>query len=294
VAIIDSTKILSLINSSGFPFQHSCASRIAALDGFEVAQEVPFTFPGSNGPLLGVHGTVDIVASHRATSDSDDIVCLVTETKKANEDIKKWIFFENDQKNPKWPLFVLDKNMGNTKAVMLTRTITLPKLGYTAQSNYQYCSNAIETNSQFSTINRNQTEKVYQSLKQVAHATRALLQIPKVIEGLNDLGKMDYNHLIFLPVVLTTAELYIPKYDKKLLIKGEIDQRDFDLGLPRKWLTYDLPLPDYLSYQIARPENSLITVEKLTVFIVNADSLEEFFEKSSDVRTIKDVPQRIM
>jgi hypothetical protein len=292
VAIIDSTKILSLINSSGFPFQHSCASRIAALDGFEVAQEVPFTFPGSNGPILGVHGTIDIVATHRATSDSDDIVCLVTETKKANEDIKKWIFFENDQKNPKWPLFAFDKNIGNTKAVMLTRTVTLPKLGYTAQSNYQYCSNAIETNSQFSTINRNQTEKVYQSLKQVAHATRALLQIPKVIEGLNDLGKMIYNHLILLPVVLTTAELYIPKFDKKLLVKGEIDQKDFELGPPRKWLTYDLPLPDYISYPVSRPDNSLITVEKLTVFIVNADSLEEFFEKSSEVQTIEDVPQR--
>ena len=158
-------------------------------------------------------------------------MCLVTETKKANEDIKKWIFFENDQKNPKWPLFAFDKNIGNTKAVMLTRTVTLPKLGYPAQPNYQYCSNAIETNSQFSTINRNQTEKVYQSLKQVAHATRALLQIPKVIEGLNDLGKMIYNHLILLPVVLTTAELYIPKFDKKLLVKGEIDQKTLNLAL---------------------------------------------------------------
>jgi len=289
---LDSTNMLNLVNTSGFPFQHNCASRIAALNGFEVAQEVPFTFPGSNGPLLGVHGTVDIVATHRATPESDDIVCLVTEAKKANEDIKKWIFFENDQKNPKWPMFAFEKNMGNTKAVMLSRTITLPLLDYPAQSNYQYCSNAIETNSQLSAINRNQTEKVYQSLKQVAHATRALLQMPKVIEGLNDLGGMVYNHLIFLPVVLTTAELYIPKFDKKSLVKGEIDQKDFELGPPRKWLTYDLPLPDYISYQISRPENSIITVEKLTVFIVNADSLEEFFEKSCEARTIEDVPQR--
>lgn len=291
MSTIDSTKILNLVNSSGFPFQHNCASRIAALNGFEVAQEVPFTFPGSNGPILGVHGTVDIVATHRARPESNDIVCLVTEAKKANEDIKKWVFFENDQKNPKWPLFVFEKTMGNTKDVMLSRTITLPLLDYPAQSNYQYCSNAIETNSQLSAINRNQTEKVYQSLKQAAHATRALVQIPKVIEGLNDLKGMAYTHLIFLPVVVTTADLYIPKFDKKTLVNGEIDQIDFELGPPRKWLTYDLPLPDYISYPVSRPDNSLITVEKLTVFIVNAASLEEFFEKSSDVRTIEDVPQ---
>jgi hypothetical protein len=293
MTIIDSTKILNLVNSSGFPFQHNCASRIAALNGFEVAQEVPFTFPGTNGPILGVHGTVDIVATHRATPESDDIVCLVTEVKKANEDIKKWIFFENDQKNPKWPMFVCEKNMGNTKAVMLSRTITLPLLDYPTQSSYQYCSNAIETNSQLTAINRNQTEKVHQSLKQVAHATRALLQIPKVIEGLDDLRGTVYNHLILLPVVVTTAELYIPKFNKKSLVNGEIDQKDFELGPPRKWLTYDLPLSDYISYQISRPEIGLIiTVEKLTVFIVNADSLEEFFEKSCEARTIEDVPQK--
>src|SRR5260221_14566197 len=76
-------KIRELLNFSGYPFQHFCGDKLAKLAGFQVAAEVPFTHPPTNGPLLGVHGAIDLLA---ACPSSDDSVLLffIVECKKAN------------------------------------------------------------------------------------------------------------------------------------------------------------------------------------------------------------------
>lgn len=58
-----SEKIREILNYSGYPFQHHCADKIAGLDSYQVAAEVPFTHPQTNGPVLGVHGSIDLLAA---------------------------------------------------------------------------------------------------------------------------------------------------------------------------------------------------------------------------------------
>ena len=291
--MLDSSKdkILDLINQSGFPFQHHCAKRIKSIGKFEVAQEVPYTYPGSNGPLLGVHGTIDILATARDAQETENIICFVVEAKKANKELKKWFFFENQEKNPRWPAFVFElENSKGGRSTAVTRTLTLPDVDYVSPASYQFCSNALETNEQLSAINKSQQEKVYNSLKQAAHASRAFMNMPKAIEGLKDLTKGSYKNLIFLPVVVTNADLFIPKFSRKALLDGEIKPKNFDLGESLKWLTYDFPLPDYSSYSFTRPDGKSILMEKLTVFIVNINSLEEFFDNARNIQTINGIP----
>src|ERR1035437_2774657 len=126
----DSGRALTLLNDSGFPFQHACAHRIALLDGYQLAVEVPFTHPVTNGPLVGLPGTSDIIAVHPARS-ADLLVCFVIECKRASARIKNWVFVTNQRQSPRWPTFIYSTQLpaqGNQLAV--TRSVTFPELGY--------------------------------------------------------------------------------------------------------------------------------------------------------------------
>lgn len=288
----DVDKVRELLNVTGFPFQHHCADRISKLPNFQVSAEVPFTYPATNGVLLGVHGAVDLLAAC-PSSNGDVLVLFVIECKKANDKIKNWIFLPNKRQSPKWPLFFFSEWPANkSMQVGVTRSATFPGLGLARSADFDFCINGIEANAALTTPNRDQSEKIYNPLKQVVHGAIAVQGAsPRIVEGIEHLRNVQYPIHLYIPVIVTTANLYTADFPVDQLSHGEIQPGTLSLNGPRKWLTFEFALPDYLSGFVKR-EGGSISVAKRTVFIVNDQSIDEFFAGALDVANLMGVPVR--
>lgn len=273
----DAERIRNLLNFSGYPFQHYCADRISRLEKFQLTTEHPFTYPASNAALLGAHGSIDILAAC-PTNEGDTLVWFVVECKKANDKIKNWILLPNRHQSPKWPTFTITlEEPDGDQTVMVTRNAVFPDLGYESGSDFEFCINGIEANTALKATNANQSEKIYNPLRQVVHGTRAFeVSAPKLVEGIKYTrsGKSYLN--IFLPVIVTTANIYTVDVPVSKVSQGEIPADALQLSSPKKWATYEFPLPDYLGYSFKRGKGKT-TVAKRTVFIVNEKAIDEFF-----------------
>ena len=286
-------KTLEILNNTGFPFQHFCANQIAQIDGYEVSMEVPYTDPPTNGPILGVHGQIDILAVHTSQSD-DALVCFIIECKRANEKIKNWILLPNKQQKPVWPttIFCMEA-AGQPQQLSVARNARFPSLGYHEGSDFEYCINGIEMNSHMQAINREPAEKIFKPLQQVAHGSHGYeLMFPKVVEGIDLLREPKHSMLVSVPVIVTTANLYLAEFDPSTVVMGDIPANGLDLGQPKPWLSYEYPLPDHQSYEINREDGSVVAVGKRTIFIVNDKYLTEFFAKASDVVLSNEPPRK--
>jgi len=287
---IDPGRVLTLLNESGFPFQHACAHRIALVDGYQVAVEVPFTHPPTNGPLLGLHGTSDIIAVHPARS-ADLLVCLVIECKRASARITNWIFLTNQRQSPKWPTFFYSTRLpaqGNQLAV--TRSLTFPQLGYQSGGDFDYCVNWLEANAELNQLNRDQAQRIYAPLKQAAHGTRALeATAPKVVEGIEYFRLSSVAHILYVPTIVTTAHIYVGAIPADRVVDGEMTPDSLVLSEPSKWATVEFGMPDYLGYTVGRGSGQT-GVTKRTLFVVNDHHLEEFLVGVLDVQRLSMTP----
>lgn len=279
-------KVRTVLNDTGFPFQHWCSEIIANIQGYEAAMEVPFTFPKSNGPILGTPGQIDILACAPSTERGWQ-VCLVIECKRASEKIKHWVMLPNPRQSPKWPTLFFS-NVDYQQGV--TRSVVFPDLGYLRGSDFDYAIHGIELNSKLA-VNRESEEKMFKPMKQVAHASRGLeSQVPTIIEEINAFRPENRKNTLYIPVIVTTADLYLGSFSVGDVLNGDIEPSKLKLGEPKKWLTFEFPLPDYLSYNLQR-DGGTITVGKRTLFVVNAKSLSEFCENIRHIEKVSEIPR---
>ncbi|WP_238440059.1 hypothetical protein, partial [Frankia sp. AgB1.8] len=94
---------------------------------------------------------------------------------------------------------------------------------------------------------------------------------------------------IYLPVVITTADIYLAEFEPQEAASGIIPPGRLALGGPKQWISYEFPLPDYLGYEIRREDNSA-SVKKRTIFIVNESSLEDFLVGALSVSKLDEIP----
>lgn len=285
----DSERVRTFLNASGYPFQQYCGMKLSKLDQFQVSAEVPITHPRTVGATLGVHSAIDLVAAR--LTNYGMLIFFIIECKKANDKIKNWILLRNQLQSPRWPTFTFSKSNGQAPFVLgITRSVTFPTLGYGHSEDYDFCINAIEANTALSNMNREQAEKVYNSLKQAMHGTYAFeTTYPKIVEGIRYLADSQSITSLYVPVVVTTANIYTPSILTQNIIQGEIPSDSFDLGEARKWASFEFALPDYLSYGAER-EGGSISLPKRTVFIVNDKHMDEFFKGASNPATTFQVP----
>lgn len=285
---LDKTKITDYFNETGFPFQQWCLETIRNIDKDHGAwihlgiPEHPFTFPKSEGPTLGVHGAIDIVAVRGVEGMKKSLLFLVIECKRANKDTKNWIFLPDKHEGK--PAFLFSRIISEPfmEEIVVSRETTFPELGYSYSGDFDYCYQSIEINETQTKINRNQEERIYKSLRQVNHGTCALeRKIPKNlhIEGLDRAFNFTrWESFIYVPVIVTTASLFIANFNYKNIKDGNILPGVVDYQ-EKKWLTYEFPLPDFISYKT--PEG--LHLEKRTTFIVNHASLVEFLQKVGNI-----------
>jgi hypothetical protein len=295
---IEKEKAVNLLNQTGFPFQYDCANRIRKVKAkfkwgeqeYHLAMEVPYTHPKTNGPIIGLHSTIDMIAMQNVSEGNRDaIILFVIECKKASSKIKNWLFLGEDDNEIKRTSFICSElEKGWKEKLGVTRDIIFPKLGYDNCSNFDYCINGFETNSELTQINRNMEDNIYKPLKQAVQGCYAIEnRYPKLIEGLTEyFRELKFKYFLYMPVVLTTANLYKINADYSKITDGEISIDAVNIGEPRKWLTYEFPLPDYLSYEAKGNR----VIERRTVFIVNDKYIEEYF---SNVYSIYGINENI-
>lgn len=298
-------KFTDLYNKTGIPFQYWCLSILRKVSNYQGIPEFSFTHPSSSGAQLGKSSSADILALKIPARNRhqwfNGLVLFSIECKRANPEIKNWVFSKDPSKEdavlPTYLLkIVKEKEVGHIK--LFEHTIkkegVFPGLGYNSLENLDCCLHGVEFNNDLTNINRNQNEIIYKSLLQTNHALNALFCKFKYpfpnIEGLYFPGEEEINKILFLPIVITTANLFIANYDPiKVDFKtGKIDQKDIKFNGPRKWLTYEFPLPDYLKHSgeiscIPGQETTkiLINAERITTFIVNSEHWAEFLQKFS-------------
>jgi hypothetical protein len=285
----DSEQIRTFLNASGYPFQQYCGLKLSQLDHFQVSAEVPITHPKTVGANLGVHSAIDLVAARQTNYGM--LIFFIIECKKANDKVKNWILLQNQLQDPRWPTFAFSKANEQEPFVLgITRSVTFPALGYVHSADYDFCINGIEANTALSAMNREQAEKIYNSLKQAMHGTYAFESTyPKVVEGINYLRDAQSITSLYVPVVITTANIYTPSIVTENITHGEIPPDSFELGELRKWASFEFALPDYLSYGAGR-EGGNIYLPKRTAFIVNDKHMDEFFKGAAEPATTFEAP----
>ncbi|GEM_PF-1154088 len=267
--VIKQNEIVDLLNSTGIPFQDWIAYTIGKNKNYHYQVEVPYTSLQS--------GTIDIVAvwfkGELPSSPFDGSIFLIIEAKKANPQIKNWIFIKD--MHTQYHKYYASSFISITdKAPHIERALTFPDLNYLTQEYYDKCINAFEYNHQLK-LNRNTEEKIYRSLLQVHEGLNGFAQKDPVLQRIT----FNFaNETIYIPVVVTTANLFTAEYDpeKVELPEGILDPDKTDIK-EVQWLTYEFPITRELS--IVRSLDVRTCTEKLTTFIVAGKHWAEFLKK---------------
>ncbi|MDD5626444.1 MAG: hypothetical protein PHW01_00295 [Patescibacteria group bacterium] len=313
---IKQEKFTDLYNQTGVPFQYKTLELIKELTNFQATLEFPFTYPTTKGPQLGQSSAIDIIALRekikKTVFDFGGLVLFFIECKRADPENKIWLFSapqDNCSVSPSFFLKIIKKTNEFLKLEPnIQRVGSFPGLGYSSAADLNYCLQCVEFRDDLKDINKNKTKTVYTPLLQANHAMSAFFNqeeyYPPKIEGIEFLeiknGKLISEiseQILFVPVVVTTADLFVTKYNpiKVSDNDGKINPSNIKFDGPKKWITYEFPLPDYLKsykdfiYDISPTSgNTLIKrgplkleVERSTTFIVNSNHWQEFLKNFS-------------
>jgi len=281
---IDHQKITRIFNQTGVPFQDWCFNIVNQLDNYKCVSEHPYTWPPSIGPSLGKPGAIDIIAAHFDNNPGpvafkEGVIYLIIECKRANEKIKNWIF-PSVRRDRDDPVFVskiyYKRGAGPVEGnVCLENKLIFPDIGYDTSDKFECLNQGFEINNMLGSLNRDQNEIIYKSLLQSNTGLKSFT------EKTADLSLPPHNKALFIPVVVTTADLYIAEYGPAdvSIPSGEISPDDITY-IKRPWVIYQFPLPDYLSYI----DGKLIYSP---TFVVNANGWEDFLKKVPTVYGIR-------
>ncbi|MFC1789488.1 hypothetical protein ACFLYY_00750 [Patescibacteria group bacterium] len=297
-----------IYNESGFPFQNLCLSILKDTKSYQGIPEFPFTHPPSSGNQLGKSSSIDILAvkfpfegsfkgSRMEASPSifHGLTLFFIECKRSDPKIKDWIF-DKGSGELRAPTFFtkIFKETGkdfyglNNK---ISRNGSIGKIGGKIIQNSDSFFQGIEIKSNMTGVNRNEHETIYKSLLQANHAMNALFCKSKVypldIEGLH-FPKDKFGKILFLPIVVTTANLHVAEYDPKNvdLDTGTIKKENISLSEPKPFIVFDFSLPDYLKHsgeeKLDLLDNKfvekMLNVERSTTVIVNSKHWKEFLD----------------
>ncbi len=236
--------------------------------GFTAYREYPYSY-GAH-PLI-ISGTVDVLA---ATSiDNGGIVFLPTECKKADPKLKHWVFEPHRPTGLRdMPYFMFIKGGENS----FTQGYNLSKLGYKTYGDYENCVNVFEFNEDNGTRSRSSDKalRAYFAIKQANEA------IPGIVEKIPSLSRQPAAKNFVIPIVVTTANLWITQYDPQDIDKatGEIDRAKLDL-VQKDWLLYHYPLAFHEQTNgslVGSTTNDIIRPDKRPTFVVNSVKLPNF------------------
>jgi len=160
-----------------------------------------------------------------------------------------------------------------------TQDYNLPNLGYNTYGDYENCVNVFEFNEANGALSRNadKTLRAYFAIKQPNEA------VPGIVEKIPSVSRQPAARNFIIPIVVTTANLWIAQYGPKDINKatGEIDTAKLDL-VHRDWLLYHYPvaLQEQTSGSlVGSTTDGIIRPDKRPTFVVNSVKLPDFVTK---------------
>ena len=269
-------KMIREIDESGFPLQRYCAAVLHNL-GWSVLEEIPVSIPnlGNNSVTQTIETTGDIHALGRIIGRN--AFNLIIECKRRQG--KSWVFFRQLSKVKDDAIFLPELQDSTRRPIQYC--VSIP--GNLLAPAFPICSIGWEVGLK---ADKEPSEKkapknvVREAALQVWTATLATLLSSKkeMIEEAN-LGYDDgIDHSIYIPVVVTGAEIYDANLELENYKIGQLggDVRKLEYAILRanipKHLIFDLesPLP---------PGTDRSALQPVDIFVVNYSAFKGFVEK---------------
>ncbi len=236
---------------------------------FTAHREYPYDY--GTHPLI-INGTVDVLAE-TSIGNGDTVLILPAECKKADPKLKHWVFEPHRPTSIRdKPYFMFTKDGENS----FKQGYNLPNLGYNTQEDYENCVNVFEFNEASGALSRNADKalRAYFAIKQANEA------VPGIVEKIPSLSRRPAARNYIIPIVVTTANLWVTQYDPQDISKetGEIDATKLDL-IPKDWLLYHYPLAFHEQTRgslIGSTTGDIIRPDKRPTFVVNSLKLPDF------------------
>lgn len=236
---------------------------------FTAYREYPYSY--GTHPLI-IDGTIDVLAE--TSIDNGGIVLILpVECKKADPKLKHWVFEPHRPTGlHDMPYFMFTQGGEN----WFTQDYNLPNLGYNTYGDYENCVNVFEFNEASGAINRSSDKalRAYYAIKQANEA------IPGIVEKIPVLSRQPAARNFIIPIVVSTANLWITQYNPQDISKatGEIDAAKLDL-VQKDWLLYHYPLAFHeqtMGSMVGATTNDMIRPDKRPTFVVNSVKLPDF------------------
>jgi len=239
---------------------------------FMAYREYPYSY-GAH-PVI-ISGTVDVLAE-TSVGNGRIVLILPAECKKADPKLKHWVFEPHRPAGiHDMPYFMFTKDGKNS----FTQDYNLPNLGYNTYSDYENCVNVFEFNEANGALNRSNEKalRAYYAIKQANEA------VPGIVEKIPSLSRQSAAKNFIIPIVVTTANLWIAQYDPQDISKatGEIDTAKLEL-VQRDWLLHHYPLAFHEQTRgslVGSTTNDIIRPDKSPTFVVNSVKLPDFVTK---------------
>jgi hypothetical protein len=236
---------------------------------FTAYREYPYSY--GTHPLI-ISGTVDVLAE-TSINNGGIVLILPIECKKADPKLKHWVFEPHRPTGIRdMPYFMFSKDGENS----FTQGYNLPNLSYNAYGDYENCVNVFEFSEDKGAINRSSDKalRAFYAIKQPNEA------VPGIAEKIPSLSRQPAAKNFIIPIVVTTANLWITQYDPQDISKatGEIDATKLDL-VQKDWLLYHYPLVFHEQTRgslVGSTTDGIIRPDKRPTFVVNSIKLPDF------------------
>lgn len=268
-SIIPPGKIITELNSTGVFFESVIYNLLRKNSTYKIFREEPYS--GSTSESF--EGVIDILLA-LLLPNTGRIVCLSLECKKADPAQKKWVI--DRLVKPDENSYPFDYYEAGVQNFNFNKNIFFPSLGYSGMPFFDRGIQTFEFNETTGKLSLNKGERPYLALKQTNEAISSFsLEKRERIYQIVGSNINQYD-VLYIPVVVTTAELFLIEYDPEKidLHKGEISTGDVEL-ISKNWVQYDFPLP----YSLRTRAQDRLGPVKRPSFIVTANKCEEFVEK---------------
>jgi hypothetical protein len=285
------------LNIHGVFFERRCATLISNTPEWKViSTNYPVEYPPPNGFLRGKESSLDIWA--RRGINSDFVVDVLVECKKANPEFVNWIFFPkpNCEAPSEFTFTSVDNQLNENSSAPWTIKCSLRP----GKADISIASDAREVRGNYTSYpcqkqgkTKTSNAAIQEAAYQVALACRAVVH-----EDISLLEKActlpedpspPWVSKYYIPIIVTTAKLFSVDFLPQLtnIDSGEIDLQDATL-IPVKSILYEYALPKHLQVPLENPLEILKSgrseiLSRMYILVVHAeelsDSLSNLFKK---------------
>lgn len=284
----DSDWTIHSLNIQGTFFERRCQEETKKSNWNVVSTNYPVEFPPHNGPLIGEQSSLDIYAQ---LAKETVLLTVLIECKKNNPEFIDWVFFSHPSKNhPKHFTGSLIEHQPIESEGDKWQTTSM--LSSMISIDWVTTSDAWETRGNYLKYKKDKDKTrtsnaaITNAAHQIALATKFVINEEIVnSKALSGNYKMPYIHQIFIPIIVTTAKLWVCKFNPKDINPktGEMSFTKASLE-EQPYLLYEYPLPVHFHSTPLDKVNVLKTGNRnfgtrMDILVVNSSHFPEFLSR---------------